>query len=82
MVQFLGAGTVDIVSGGEHFAADTGSLTQAVNLGLRGVTLFTGGVALAFQDVETDPDNQGRKVFVPGLYNRRRAEAAMCAKGL
>lgn len=27
-------------------------------------------------------DAQGRKVFVPGLYNRRRAEAAMCAKGL
>ena len=27
-------------------------------------------------------DAQGRKVFVPGLYNRRRAEAAMCAEGL
>jgi len=27
-------------------------------------------------------DTQGRKVFVPGLYNRRRAEAAMCATGL
>lgn len=25
-------------------------------------------------------DAQGRKVFVPGLYNRRRAEAEMCAK--
>jgi GH24 family phage-related lysozyme (muramidase) len=27
-------------------------------------------------------DAQGRKVFVPGLYNRRRAEAAMCAERL
>ena len=27
-------------------------------------------------------DAQGRKVFVPGLHNRRRAEAAMCAEGL
>lgn len=27
-------------------------------------------------------DAQGRKVFVPGLYNRRRAEAAICAEGL
>ena len=25
-------------------------------------------------------DAQGRKVFVPGLYNRRRAEAELCAK--
>ena len=25
-------------------------------------------------------DAQGRKVFVPGLYNRRRAEAEMCLK--
>ncbi len=25
-------------------------------------------------------DAQGRKVFVPGLHNRRRAEAEMCAK--
>lgn len=27
-------------------------------------------------------DAQGHKVFVPGLYNRRRAEAAICAEGL
>lgn len=27
-------------------------------------------------------DAQGRKVFVPGLYNRRKAEAALCAEGL
>jgi len=25
-------------------------------------------------------DAQGRKVFVPGLYNRRRAEAELCLK--
>lgn len=27
-------------------------------------------------------DAKGRKVFVPGLYNRRKAEAALCAEGL
>ena len=84
--QAIGQNTFDALSSHAHNVGTANTCaSRAVGL-INAGRLAEGCNAMAWAPDGKTPvwsyvtDAQGKKVFVPGLHNRRRAEAEMCAK--